>query len=216
MKFVPQLATEWQWADGNRALVMKLRPGVKFHDGTPFNAAAVKVNFDRWLSIPKTYVDLGYTYYIDTVMTGKIAETTAPDPTTFTIKLNAPNSAFLVTLTLTPFTFSSPKALTDGDASAPDFKNNKYAQGGPPAAVGTGPFVFKEWVPGDHVTLTKNPDYWNKAAGGPTAAARSTRCRPVTSTSHRPWRRSTCPRHRATQSSSTTTAAAPATSACWR
>ncbi len=119
------------------------------------------------MSIPKTYVDLGYTYYIDTVITGKIAETTAPDPTTFTIKLKAPNSAFLVTLTLTPFTFSSPKALKDGDASAPDFKNNKYAQGGPPAAVGTGPFVFKEWVPGDHVTLTKNPDYWNKAAGGP-------------------------------------------------
>jgi peptide/nickel transport system substrate-binding protein len=125
------------------------------------------VNFDRWLSIPKSYTDLGYTYYIDTVITGKIAETTAPDPATFVIKLKAPNSAFLVTLTLTPFTFSSPQALKDGDASAPDFKNNKYAQGGPPAAVGTGPFVFKEWVPGDHVTLTKNPDYWNKAAGGP-------------------------------------------------
>lgn len=164
---VGQLADSWTISDDGLTYTFKLKTGIKFQDGTDFNAAAAKVNFDRWMSIPKSYTDLGYTYYIDTVITGKIAETTAPDPTTFVIKLKAPNSAFLVTLTLTPFTFSSPKALTDGDASAPDFKNNKYAQGGPPAAVGTGPFVFKEWVPGDHVTLTKNPDYWNKAAGGP-------------------------------------------------
>jgi peptide/nickel transport system substrate-binding protein len=166
-EIVGQLADSWTVSDDGLTYTFKLKTGIKFHDGTDFNAAAVKTNFDRWLSIPKTYVDLGYTYYIDTVITGKIVETTAPDPTTFTLKLNAPNSAFLVTMTLTPFTISSPKALTDGDASAPDFKNNKYAQGGPPAAVGTGPFMFKEWVPGDHVTLTKNPDYWNKAAGGP-------------------------------------------------
>ena len=166
-EIVGQLADSWTISDDGLTYTFKLKSGIKFQDGTDFNAAAAKVNFDRWMSIPKSYTDLGYTYYIDTVITGKIAETTAPDPTTFVIKLKAPNSAFLVTLTLTPFTFSSPKALTDGDASAPDFKNNKYAQGGPPAAVGTGPFVFKEWVPGDHVTLTKNPDYWNKAAGGP-------------------------------------------------
>jgi peptide/nickel transport system substrate-binding protein len=166
-EIVGQLADSWTISDDGLTYTFKLKSGIKFQDGTDFNAAAAKVNFDRWMSIPKSYTDLGYTYYIDTVITGKIAETTAPDPTTFTIKLKAPNSAFLVTLTLTPFTFSSPKALKDGDASAPDFKNNKYAQGGPPAAVGTGPFVFKEWVPGDHVTLTKNPDYWNKAAGGP-------------------------------------------------
>jgi peptide/nickel transport system substrate-binding protein len=166
-EIVGQLADSWTISDDGLTYTFKLKSGIKFQDGTDFNAAAVKFNFDRWLSIPKTYVDLGYTYYIDTVITGKIAETAAPDPTTFVLKLKAPNSAFLVTMTLTPFTFSSPKALTDGKASDPDFKNNIYAQGGPPAAVGTGPFVFKEWVPGDHVTLTKNPDYWNKAAGGP-------------------------------------------------
>ncbi|MEP6639966.1 MAG: ABC transporter substrate-binding protein [Chloroflexota bacterium] len=170
-KIVGQLAESWTISPDGLTYTFKLRTGVKFHDGTDFNAAAVKTNFDRWLKIPKTYVDLGYTYYIDTVIgrgaTANVVEVTAPDPTTFVLKLRAPNSAFLVTMTLTPFTFSSPKALTDGKASDPDFKNNKYAQGGPPAAVGTGPFMFKEWVPGDHVTLVKNPDYWNKAAGGP-------------------------------------------------
>ncbi len=161
------LAESWTISDDGLTYTFKLRSGVKFQDGTDFNADAVKVNFDRWLSIPKSYTDLGYTYYIDTVITGKIASTAAPDPATFVLTLNAPNSAFLVTMTLTPFGISSPKALTDGKASDPDFKNNLYAQGGPPAAIGTGPFMFKEWVPGDHVTLVKNPTYWNAAAGGP-------------------------------------------------
>ena len=164
---VGALAETWDVSADGLTYTFHLRSGVKFQDGTDFNADAVKFNFDRWLSIPKTYTDLGYTYYIDTVITGKIKSTAAPDPNTFVLTLNAPNSAFLITMTLTPFGIASPKALTDGKASDPDFKNNVYAQGGPPAAVGTGPFSFKEWVPGDHVTLVKNPTYWNAAAGGP-------------------------------------------------
>jgi peptide/nickel transport system substrate-binding protein len=166
-EIVGQLADSWEISADGLTYTFKLREGVKFQDGTDFNAEAAKFNFERWMSIPQTYVDLGYTYYIDTVITGKIKSVEAPDPTTFVINLNAPNSAFLVTLTLTPFTFSSPAALEAGKASDPDFKNNVYAQGGPPAAVGTGPFKFKEWVPGDHVTLEKNAEYWNAAAGGP-------------------------------------------------
>ncbi len=164
---IPALATEWSVSDDSLSYTFKIREGVKFHDGTALDAAAVKANFDRWMTIPKSYVDLGYTYYIDTVVTPQIAEVTAPDASTVVVKLNAPNSAFPVAMTVTPFAISSPKALIDGNASAPDFKDNKYATGGPPAMVGTGPFMFKEWVPGDHVTLVKNPDYWNKAAGGP-------------------------------------------------
>jgi peptide/nickel transport system substrate-binding protein len=164
---VPALATEWSISADGLSYTFKIRQGVKFHDGTDLSAEAVKINFDRWLSIPSAYVDLGYTYYIDTVITPAVAAVTAPDATTVVVTLKAPNSAFLVQMTLTPFAISSPKALTDGNASAPDFKDNKYATGGTPAMIGTGPFMFKEWVPGDHVTLVKNPSYWNAAAGGP-------------------------------------------------
>jgi peptide/nickel transport system substrate-binding protein len=170
-QIVPALAESWAISPDGLTYTFKLRTGIKFHDGTDFNAEAVKFNFDRWLNIPKSYVDLSYTYYIDSVIgkgdTSKVASTAAPDPTTFSVTLREPNSAFLVQMTLTPFAIQSPKALTDGNASAPDFKDNKYATGGPPAMVGTGPFIFKEWVPADHVTLVKNADYWNKAAGGP-------------------------------------------------
>jgi peptide/nickel transport system substrate-binding protein len=168
---IPGLAESWTISPDGLTYTFKIRQGVKFHDGTDLNAGAVKANFDRWLNIPKSYIDLGYTYYIDTVIGhGKnsfVESISAPDASTFVAKLRAPNSAFLIQMTLAPFGIQSPIAMDAGGASAPDFANNKYAQGGPPAMVGTGPFKFKEWVPNDHVTLEKNADYWNKAAGGP-------------------------------------------------
>ena len=54
LNFVPQLATEWAWQDSGRSLVMKLRPGVVFHDGTPLDAEAVRVNLDRYRSAPES------------------------------------------------------------------------------------------------------------------------------------------------------------------
>lgn len=170
-QIIPSLADSWTISPDGLTYTFKLHPGIKFHDGTDLDAAAVKFNFDRWLNIPQSYVDLGYTYYIDTVIghgdSSFVKDVQAPDPSTVVVTLRNPNSAFLVQMTLTPFAIASPKALQDGGASAPDFKDNKYATGGPPAAVGTGPFMFKEWVPGDHVTVVKNPNYWNAAAGGP-------------------------------------------------
>ena len=165
------LAESWDISSDGLTYTFHLRSGVKFHDGTDFNAEAVKFNFDRWINIPQAYADLGYTYYIDTVIgrgaDSRIASTAAPDPSTFVVTLKNANSAFLIQMTLTPFGIQSPKALQAGNASAPDFKNNTYATGGPDSMVGTGPFMFKEWVKGDHVTLVKNPSYWNASAGGP-------------------------------------------------
>ena len=164
---IPGLAESWTISPDGLTYTFKIRQGVKFHDGTTLDAAAVKANFDRWLNIPKAYVDLGYTYYIDTVITPAVASVAAPDASTVAVTLKSPNSAFLIQMTLTPFGIASPTALEAGNANAADFKDNTYATGGTPAMVGTGPFMFKDWTPGQQVTLVKNPDYWNAAAGGP-------------------------------------------------
>ena len=164
-EIIPYLAAELPTISSDSlTYTFKLRDGVTFHDGTPFDCDAVKFNYDRWLAIPADYTKAEITYYIDTVIKPNVESVTCNSPTEVAIKLKAPNSAFLFTQTLTVFAISSPKALADGDASNPDFTKNTYAQGGPTAMTGTGPFKFKEWVKADHVTLDKNPDYWNKDA----------------------------------------------------
>ena len=55
LEIVPQLAIEWLWTEGNKVLVLKLRPGVKFHDGEPLDAAAVKFNIERHLTMPGSF-----------------------------------------------------------------------------------------------------------------------------------------------------------------
>lgn len=162
-EIIPVLAESWAISEDALTYTFKLRTGIKFHDGTDFNADAVKFNYDRWLNIPDAYSKLEYTYYIDVALRPVVESVTVNSPTEVAIKLKAPNSAFLTTQTLTPFFISSPTALALGKASDPDFANNTYAQGGAGAMTGTGPFKFKEWVPGDHVTLERNADYWDAA-----------------------------------------------------
>src|SRR5262245_848973 len=55
LKIVPQLATSYEWAAGGRSVVIKLRPSVKFHDGEPFNAEAVRFNIERHLNTPGSF-----------------------------------------------------------------------------------------------------------------------------------------------------------------
>jgi peptide/nickel transport system substrate-binding protein len=162
-EIIPVLATALPTISADAlTYTFTLRTGVKFHDGTDFNADAVKFNYDRWLNIPPSYSKLEYTYYIDTVIKPNVDSVTVNSPTEVAIKLKAPNSAFMLTQTLIVFAISSPTALALGKASDPDFANNTYAVGGAGAMTGTGPFKFKEWGTGDHVTLLKNADYWDK------------------------------------------------------
>jgi peptide/nickel transport system substrate-binding protein len=156
-------------ADG-KTYTFKLRTGVKFHDGTDFNADAVVYNYNRWQNYPAGDLQTN-AYYYPQVFGGfgsasNIASVTAPDESTAVIALKTPQSNFLLASTLAVFGIESPTALKAAKADSTPLSSNKYAQGLLPQGqdmVGTGPFMFKEWVVGDHVTIVKNPTYWDTA-----------------------------------------------------
>jgi peptide/nickel transport system substrate-binding protein len=151
-KVVPWLAESWESTDG-KTWTFKLRDGVKFHDGTPCDAEAVKWNFDRWRDESNPW-RFGRTFEYYTNEFGQdyaIVETKAIDKTTFQFTLANPSAVVLYKLPLACFGIASPKAIQE--------QGDKY---GTPAgtAVGSGPFKFVEWVPDDKIVLERNPDWW--------------------------------------------------------
>lgn len=151
-KVIPWLAESWESSDG-LTWVFHLRKGVKFHDGTDFNADAVKFNFDRWMD-PNNAYRWGRTYeYWDTEFgeNTKVTEVKVIDENTFSLTLAQPSAVILAKLSLASFGIASPKALQDG--------GDKYGTAAG-VAVGTGPFMFKEWIPNDKITLVANPNWW--------------------------------------------------------
>jgi peptide/nickel transport system substrate-binding protein len=147
----PGLAESWTVTDDGLTYEFKLRQGVKFHDGTDFNADAVVFNFDRWMNgdadkFPYYTMFGGYKADEGHV----IQEVTAVDANTVKFVLKRPQAPFLKNLAMSPFGIASPAAVEQfGD----DFRANP---------VGTGPFKFVEWKENDTITLEKNPDYWQE------------------------------------------------------
>ncbi len=166
----PVLAAELPTASADGlTYTFKLRQGVKFHDGTDFNADAVVYNYDRQKNAPKELRD-AYNYYFGAVFgwaeKSNLVSVTASDPNTIVMKLKVPQSNFLLAQNLPQFGIQSPAALKAGDADNPDPAKSPYAQGKGgtgKSMVGTGPFMYKEWVPNDHITIVKNPNYWDTA-----------------------------------------------------
>src|SRR5437667_3428936 len=138
----PGLAEAWQQPDA-RTLIFKLRRGVKFHDGTDFNAEAARFNFNRMKTEPKS-VRKGEVANIESV--------DVVDPHTIRINLKKPDAALLATLTDRAGMMISPKVVQDRGAEL-----QRNAKG-----AGTGPFEFVEWVKDAHLLIKRNESYWNK------------------------------------------------------
>src|SRR5213593_618078 len=139
LKILPDLAKSWEVLDEGRTYVFHLHEGVTFHDGTDFDAQAAKWNIDRIIDPEvKSWIR---PYYED------IEQVEAVDKYTLRIRLKEPSSALPIALGgyYQGILMASPKAF------------ETYGQDWLRHPVGTGPFQFKEWVPGKHVILEKNP-----------------------------------------------------------
>jgi len=123
---------------------IKLRKGITFHDGTPLNADAVKLQLDK----DKASFLVGQAFR-------SMESVDKVDDLTVKVNMNQPWVAFPASLAGQAGFIASPKQLNDTGKGATDHP------------VGTGPYVFKEWVRDDHFTVTKNPKYWRKDVAYP-------------------------------------------------
>jgi peptide/nickel transport system substrate-binding protein len=143
----PLLAESWQTSSDGLQLTFVLRKGVKFSDGAPFDAQAVKVNLDRML-------DKKLTVPLRGIMGDAIGSVSAVDATTVRIALTQPSAPIVSALSQTTAGILSPASIRSGGNSYEKTEN----------IVGTGPYLLKERVKSDHVTLTKNANYWGRKA----------------------------------------------------
>jgi len=145
---VPDIAESWSQSLDGTEWTFKLKPNLKFSDGTPVDAAAVKFNFDRWrLKNDPAHGPYSYGYYLSQFggsYPGLIIGVGAVDPTTLRIKLAAPQGPFLRNVALPAFGIGSPAAIKKDPVA--------YAQ----SPIGSGPYVVTEWVKDDHITLDAN------------------------------------------------------------
>jgi len=139
-EFVPGLAESWEVSEDGLVYTFHLRDDVTFHDGTPFNAEAVRFSLDR-IAAPETKSRKARG------MLGPYERTEIVDEQTVRIHFEEPYAPFLASLSTVYLAMVSPEAVAEwGD-------EYQFHQ------VGTGPFVFEEYVPKDHLTLVRNEDY---------------------------------------------------------
>jgi len=141
----PGLAKSWEASPDGLSYTFQLEEGVKFHDGSDFNAEAVVKNFERW----KAGADKFPYFMSQFTMDGEqvIESITAEGDYTVVFKLMQPQAPFLKNLAMSPFAIASPTAFEKNDDALID------------NPVGTGPFKFVKWVRNDSITIEKNPDY---------------------------------------------------------
>ncbi len=136
LQIAPQLAESWRFSNGGRTVTFRLRPGVVFHDGTPFTAHDVAFTVHRVQSKATA------SQYAPQV--ASVARVEVVDRYTVRFHLNAPTPDIVLNMLFVPIVSQ---------------KSVGSIQKHP---IGTGPFKFVEWIPGSHLTVVRNPHYWRK------------------------------------------------------
>jgi len=131
----PRLATSWEWSSDFRQLSFSLRRDVTFHSGRPLTSDAVRLNLER-LRDPS--IGSGLAGY------ARLMHVTTPAPDRVVVNYDTPARS----------SFDAFALAFMADPETLDSTTNR------PVPAGTGPFRFQEWAPGDHVTVRRNPSYW--------------------------------------------------------
>lgn len=137
----PQLATSWEPSEDDMYWDLTLREGVEFHDGTPFNAEAVKVNLDRFMA------DAPFAFLL-----GEVSEVEVVEEYLVRIHLERPFAPIASHLSHSFIAMHSPASLEALD-------EGEFVEG----PVGTGPFVFDGWDRGQQIKMVRNDNYWGDA-----------------------------------------------------
>jgi len=157
---VPQLATGWSSNEDATRWTITLREGVVFHDGTPFDAEAVKFNFDRWndpdhphghRASGKTFSSWGLIFGGTRGAGSLLDRVEVIGEHRLVFHLSRPTANLPLLLGVVYFTISSPSAIV---AAGPAYGSEAVG------IVGTGPFTFDQWISGESLSLRANPDYW--------------------------------------------------------
>lgn len=140
LEVAPLLAESWEFSEDAKTLTLHLRRGVFFHDGTPFNAHAVKVNLERFRKAAFAFLLFPRVQTIDVI-----------DEYTVRLTMDQPFVPIIAHLTHNFIAMVSPKQI-EGLAPGEDII----------APVGTGPFKFDKWVRGEYVRIVRNENYWGQ------------------------------------------------------
>lgn len=136
--FEPGLATSWEFTDDTH-IVFHLDPRAKFNDGSPLTSEDVKFT-----------IDMAMDSYVANTLKG-LVKTTIIDASTIEMEIETYNNEFVQSLASIPLAIQSKKAYESGMAQ--------------PYLVGSGPYMYDEWIEGEYVRLKKNPNYWREDVG---------------------------------------------------
>ena len=142
---IGDVASEWNISPDGLTYTFKIRPGIRFHDGSPLTSVDVKASYDKIISPPEGVRSIRATFY------AAVANVEAPDPGTVVFKLKYPSASLLSSLA-SPWNVIFPKKYLDKDPNY--FKKNN--------PIGSGPFKFKSYTRGSTFEAERNPDYYVK------------------------------------------------------